>query len=47
MEIHVVPTLLGRGERLFDNLDGPPAYLKPLDVLSSPLVAHFRYVRGE
>jgi dihydrofolate reductase len=47
MEIHVVPMLLGRGERLFDGLDGPPAYLRPLEVLSSPRVAHFRYVRGE
>jgi dihydrofolate reductase len=47
MEIHVVPTLLGSGERLFDGLDGPPAYLRPLEVLSSPRVAHFRYVRGD
>ena len=46
MEIHVVPTLLGDGERLFGNLDGPPADLKPLEVLSSPRAAHFRYVRG-
>jgi dihydrofolate reductase len=46
MEIHVVPTLLGAGERLFDNLDGPPDYLKPVEVLSSPRVAHFRYVRA-
>jgi dihydrofolate reductase len=47
MEIHVVPALLGRGERLFDNLDGPPDYLEPFEVLSSPRVAHFRYVRSE
>ena len=47
MEIHVVPILLGRGERLFDRLDGPPDYLKPLEVLSSARVAHFRYVRAE
>jgi dihydrofolate reductase len=46
MEIHVVPVLLGAGERLFDNLDGPPDYLDPVEVLSSPRVAHFRYVRA-
>jgi dihydrofolate reductase len=47
MEIHVVPTLLGDGERLFDNLAGPPSYLRSLEVLSSPRAAHFRYVRAE
>jgi dihydrofolate reductase len=47
MEIHVVPILLGGGERLFDGLNGPPAYLEPLDVLSSSSAAHFRFVRGE
>jgi dihydrofolate reductase len=46
MEVHVVPVLLGDGERLFDDLDGPPTYLEPLEVLSSPRAAHFRYVRG-
>jgi dihydrofolate reductase len=46
LEIHVVPVLLGCGERLFENLDGPPAYLTPLEVLSSRRVAHFRYVRS-
>jgi dihydrofolate reductase len=45
MEIHVVPVLLGGGERLFENLDGPPGYLRPLEVLSSPRAAHFRYLR--
>jgi dihydrofolate reductase len=47
VEIHVVPILLGGGERLFDNLDGPPAYLKPGEVVSSPRAAHFRFVRDE
>jgi len=46
MEIHVVPKLLGAGERLFANLDGPPDYLKPVEVLGSPRAAHFRYVRA-
>jgi dihydrofolate reductase len=45
MEIHVVPALLGAGERLFENLNGPPSYLKPLEVLSSPRAAHLRFVR--
>ena len=45
LEINVVPALLGTGERLFENLDGPPSYLKPLEVLSSPRAAHFRFVR--
>jgi dihydrofolate reductase len=49
MEIHVVPAILGAGERLLENLDGPPSYLKPLEVLSSPRAAHFHFVcaRGE
>jgi dihydrofolate reductase len=47
MEIHVVPILLGGGERLFDNLERPPDYLNPLEVLSSPRAAHFRFVRHE
>jgi dihydrofolate reductase len=45
MEIHVVPVLLGAGERLFDGLDGPPDYLEALEVLSSPRAAHFRFAR--
>ena len=45
MEVHVVPILLGGGERLFENLDGPPDYLKPLEVLCSPSAGHFRFVR--
>ena len=47
MEIHVVPTLLGAGARLFENLDGPPRYLRPAELVSSPRVAHFRFVRNE
>ncbi len=47
LEIHVVPVLLGGGARLFDNLDGPPAYLKPHEVASSPRAAHFRFVRDQ
>jgi dihydrofolate reductase len=47
MEIHVVPALLGAGERLFENLDGPPAYRTPLEILSSPRAAHFHFVRDQ
>jgi dihydrofolate reductase len=46
LEVHVVPVLLGGGERLFDNLDGP-AGLEPVDLLASPAVAHFRYARPD
>jgi dihydrofolate reductase len=46
LELHVVPTLLGRGERLFADLEGPPAGLQPVEVVSSPRVAHFRFARA-
>ena len=46
MEIHVVPTLLGRGERLFADLEGRPAGLEPVQVVSPARVAHFRYARA-
>src|SRR5262245_3484327 len=45
MELHVVPRLLGAGERLFDNLDGGPAGFECVELVSSPAVAHYRYVR--
>ena len=40
MEIHVVPMLLGAGERLFENLDGGPAGFESVELVSSPAVAH-------
>ena len=46
LELHVVPTLLGRGERLFADPEGPPAGLQPVEVVSSPRVAHFRFARA-
>ena len=46
MEIHVVPLLLGGGERLFDNLDGGPTGYACTDLVSSPAAAHFTYVRS-
>jgi dihydrofolate reductase len=44
-EIHVVPTLLGRGERLFENLGGVPTSYECTKIESSPAVAHFKYSR--
>jgi dihydrofolate reductase len=46
MKIHVVPVLLGSGERLFDNLEGGPSGFECVDVVSSPAVAHFTYRRS-
>jgi dihydrofolate reductase len=45
MEIHVVPVLLGGGSRLFDNLDGGPEGYECVGLVSSPVVAHYSYVR--
>jgi dihydrofolate reductase len=46
LTVHVVPVLLGRGERLFDHLDGGPVGLEPVELVASPAVAHFRYARA-
>jgi dihydrofolate reductase len=45
MGIHVVPVVLGRGERLFENLDGGPHGYECVEVVSSPAAAHFTYQR--
>ncbi|MGH2996630.1 MAG: dihydrofolate reductase family protein, partial [Gaiellaceae bacterium] len=45
MEIHVVPLLLGGGARLFESLDGALARYECVELVSSPAVAHFAYVR--
>jgi dihydrofolate reductase len=44
-EIHVVPVLLGGGERLFDDLAGGPRGYECVGIVSSPAAAHFRYVK--
>jgi dihydrofolate reductase len=44
-EIHVAPVLLGGGERLFENLHGGPAEFECVELVSSPAVAHYTYVR--
>ena len=46
LNVHVAPALLGRGERLFDNLDGGPTGLESVELVASPAVAHFRYARA-
>jgi len=45
LNVHVAPVLLGGGERLFDNLDGGPAGLEPVQLEASPAAAHFRFAR--
>ena len=46
-ELHlpIVPVLLGRGERLFDNLDGGPDGYECVELTCSPAVAHVRLAR--
>jgi dihydrofolate reductase len=46
MGIHVSPLLLGSGSRLFDHLDGGRAGFELVSVVSSPVAAHFSYVRS-
>jgi dihydrofolate reductase len=41
LTLHVVPLVLGEGERAFDGLEG--LALEPLDVVASPTVTHVRY----
>ncbi len=45
MELHVVPRILGGGARLFDNFDGGPTGFECVELVSSPAVAHYRFVR--
>lgn len=46
-EIHlaIVPVVLGAGERLFDHLEGGPLGYQCVELVSSPSVAHVRFVR--
>jgi dihydrofolate reductase len=43
LEIHVVPLLLGGGERLLDNFDPLQVRLEPLRTLAGPGVTHLKY----
>jgi dihydrofolate reductase len=45
MHVAIVPVLLGRGERLFDNLDGAAAGYECVELVSSPSVVHVRLAR--
>lgn len=45
IELHIVPLLLGAGERLFENTDGQQAKYECIRVVNSPSVAHFKYRR--
>lgn len=45
MEVHIVPLLLGAGERLFENTDGQQARYECIRVVNSPAVAHYKYRR--
>ena len=43
MEIHLVPMLLGGGERLFDNLAGSGLKLELIRTIAGPDVAHLKF----
>ena len=43
LEMHVVPRLLGRGERLLDHLDADKIKLEPLRTREGPGVTHLKY----
>jgi dihydrofolate reductase len=42
--LDIAPVLLGRGERLFDDVDDPG--LEPVEVIASPHATHIRYRVG-
>jgi dihydrofolate reductase len=42
--LHIVPVLLGAGERLLENVGDPK--LEPVEVVASPAVTHVRYRVG-
>jgi dihydrofolate reductase len=47
LHVHIVPIVLGGGERLLENVGDP--VLEPVEVVASPAVTHVRYrvVRGD
>jgi dihydrofolate reductase len=45
MELHLVPTLLGGGERLFDETGDDLRGLKLCRTIATPNVTHFKYAR--
>jgi dihydrofolate reductase len=40
--IHLVPVMMGGGQKMFDNL-GPDVELRPIEVVDSPNVTHLRW----
>ena len=44
MQLHLVPTILGGGERLFDNVDGLHG-LVLVDTVATPNVVHLKFAR--
>ncbi len=46
LHLAIVPILLGRGERLFDHLDGGPVGYECVERVSSPSVVHVRLERA-
>jgi dihydrofolate reductase len=46
MEINLVPTLLGTGERLFERVGDDLHGLKLLRTVAAPTVTHLKFVRG-
>ena len=47
LHLAIVPVLLGRGERLFDNLDGGPTGYECVELVCGPSVVHVRLVRTD
>jgi dihydrofolate reductase len=45
MEISLVPTLLGAGERLFEGVNDLGA-LRPVRTVAAPDVTHLKFARG-
>lgn len=43
LEIHVVPQLLGGGERLLDRIGAHPVKLEPIRMVEGPGVTHLKY----
>jgi dihydrofolate reductase len=43
LQLHVVPTLLGAGLRLFEHLSTAPRTLQPVRVVGTPLATHLKY----
>jgi dihydrofolate reductase len=46
MEISLVPTLLGRGERLFEGVGDDLRGLRPVRVVAAPGVTHLKFARA-